>query len=229
MWQFAEACRGLKDACLELGIPVTGGNVSLYNQTGETAILPTPVVAVLGVIEDVTRRTPTGFAAAGEQVLLLGETREELSGSEWAHVVHGHLGGLPPRLDLAAEQALASLLQDASRDGVLTSAHDLSDGGLAQALAESTFGRGIGVSVSLAGVADDPFVALFSESTARVLVTVTDEQADALAALAERHGVPLASLGRTGGDTISVEGVFDVPVAEVKAAWQATLPAVLGA
>ena len=93
MWQFAEACRGLKDACLELGIPVTGGNVSLYNQTGETAILPTPVVAVLGVIDDVTRRTPIGFVAAGEPVLLLGETREELSGSEWAHVVHGHLGG----------------------------------------------------------------------------------------------------------------------------------------
>ena len=96
MWQFAEACRGLKDACVELGIPVTGGNVSLYNQTGETAILPTPVVAVLGVIEDVTRRTPTGFAGRGHRVLLLGETREELSGSEWAHVVHGHLGGMPP-------------------------------------------------------------------------------------------------------------------------------------
>ena len=96
MWQFAEACRGLKDACLELGVPVTGGNVSLYNQTGEVAILPTPVVAVLGVIDDVTRRTPSGFVARGEQIFLLGETREELSGSEWAHVVHGHLGGLPP-------------------------------------------------------------------------------------------------------------------------------------
>jgi phosphoribosylformylglycinamidine synthase len=229
MWQFAEACRGLKDACLELGIPVTGGNVSLYNQTGETAILPTPVVAVLGVIDDVTRRTPTGFGAAGEQVFLLGETREELSGSEWAHVVHGHLGGLPPRLDLAAEQALASLLQDASRDGLVTSAHDLSDGGLAQALTESTFTRDIGVSVSLAPVADDAFVALFSESTARALVTVTDEQADALVALAQHHGVPLVPLGRTGGDTISVEGAFDLPVAEAKAAWRATLPAVLGA
>src|SRR6476660_4414034 len=150
MWQFAEACRGLKDACLELGVPVTGGNVSLYNPTGETAILPTPVVAVLGVIEDVTRRTPTGFQAADERVFLLGSTHDELSGSEWAHVVHGHLGGLPPRLDLAAEQALASLLQDASRDGVVTSAHDLSDGGLAQALVEATFTRDIGASVSLA-------------------------------------------------------------------------------
>ena len=96
MWQFAEACRGLKDGCLELGIPVTGGNVSLYNQTGGTAILPTPVVAVLGVMEDVRRRTPSAFPAAGEPVYVLGETRDELSGSEWAHVVHGHLGGLPP-------------------------------------------------------------------------------------------------------------------------------------
>ena len=113
MWQFAEACRGLKDACVELGIPVTGGNVSLYNQTGETAILPTPVVAVLGVIDDVSRRTPTGFVAAGETVLLLGETREELSGSEWAHVVHKHLGGLPPAVDLAREKALAELLREA--------------------------------------------------------------------------------------------------------------------
>jgi phosphoribosylformylglycinamidine synthase len=161
--------------------------------------------------------------------LLLGETREELSGSEWAHVVHGHLGGLPPRLDLGAERALAALLHDAARDGVVTSAHDLSDGGLAQALAESTFARDIGVTVSLASVAGDAFVALFSESTARALVTVTDEQADALVALAQRHGVPLTPLGRTGGDTISVEGSFDLPVAEAKAAWRATLPAVLGA
>ena len=96
MWQFAEACRGLKDACVALGIPVTGGNVSLYNQTGTTAILPTPVVAVLGVVDDVRRRTPTGFPAEGEVIVHLGQTREELSGSEWAHVVHGHLGGLPP-------------------------------------------------------------------------------------------------------------------------------------
>ena len=229
MWQFAEACRGLKDACLELGIPVTGGNVSLYNQTGGTAILPTPVVAVLGVIDDVTRRTPTGFGAAGERVFLLGETRDELSGSEWAHVVHGHLGGMPPALDLAAEQALAGLLHDAARDGVVTSAHDLSDGGLAQALVESTFTRDIGATVSLAAVASgDAFVALFSESTARALVTVTDEQADALVALAEHHGVPVTPIGRTGGDTLSVEDAFDLPVAEAKAAWRATLPAVLG-
>jgi phosphoribosylformylglycinamidine synthase subunit PurL len=223
MWQFAEACRGLTDACLELGIPVTGGNVSLYNQTGETAILPTPVVAVLGVIQDVTRRTPSSFASPGEAVYLLGETREELSGSEWAHVVHGHLGGLPPAVDLGAERALALLLQEGV--GLLTSAHDLSDAGLAQALAEACLSGRVGVSVTLAG---DPFVALFSESTARALVTVAADDAPALEALAGSHGVPLTHLGTTGGASLVVEAEFDLPLDELHAAWSATLPAALG-
>ena len=222
MWQFAEACRGLKDACVELGIPVTGGNVSLYNQTGETAILPTPVVAVLGVIEDVTRRTPTGFQAAGDRVLLLGETREELSGSEWAHVVHGHLGGTPPRVDLEAERALSELLVEAT--GVLSSAHDLSDGGLAQALVESCLRHEVGVRVELEG---DAFLALFSESAARVLVTVSPDDEERLFELAADHGVPITSLGQTRGDLLSVKGLFDVPLEELRVAWTATLPAAL--
>jgi phosphoribosylformylglycinamidine synthase len=223
MWQFAEACRGLKDACIELGIPVTGGNVSLYNQTGETAILPTPVVAVLGIIEDVTRRTPTGFPAAGHQVLLLGETREELSGSEWAHVVHGHLGGTPPRVDLAAERALSELLVEAT--GVLSSAHDLSDGGLAQALAESCLRNGVGVRVELPG---DGFLDLFSESAGRVLVTVASaDDEERLFDLASDHGVPITSLGQTRGDSLVVTGLFEVPVDELRTAWTATLPAAL--
>ena len=226
MWQFAEACRGLKDACLELGVPVTGGNVSLYNQTGETAILPTPVVAVLGVIEDVTRRTPSAWASGGERVFLLGETREELSGSEWAHVVHGHLGGLPPRLDLEAERTLAELLREAGQggQGLLSSAHDLSDGGLAQALTEAALRHGVGVAVEVAG---DPFVALFSESTGRVVVTVPDGAAERLVELAERHGVPITALGVTGGDALVVEGQFEVPLAELREVWTATLPAAL--
>jgi phosphoribosylformylglycinamidine synthase len=222
MWQFAEACRGLKDACLEMGVPVTGGNVSLYNQTGETAILPTPVVAVLGVIDDVTRRTPTGFQAAGEQVFLLGATREELSGSEWAHVVHGHLGGKPPAVDLGAEKALAGLLADGV--GLLTSAHDLSEGGLSQALVESCLRRGVGATVALAG---DAFVELFSESTGRVVVTVAPADVARLTELALEHGVPLTHLGATGGDALAVEGLFEIPVAELRDAWTATLPAAL--
>ncbi|WP_277498771.1 MULTISPECIES: phosphoribosylformylglycinamidine synthase subunit PurL [unclassified Nocardioides] len=226
MWQFAEACRGLKDACLELGVPVTGGNVSLYNQTGETAILPTPVVSVLGVIEDVTRRTPTGFGAEGEVLVLLGETREELSGSEWAHVVHGHLGGRPPQVDLAGEKRLAGLLADLV--GVAGSAHDLSDGGLAQALAESSFHRGIGATVDVTAVHEDPFVALFAESTGRVLVSVPADGLTELLARATVHEVPAAVVGRTGGDELVVEGSFAVSVAEAREAWAATLPAALG-
>jgi phosphoribosylformylglycinamidine synthase len=226
MWQFAEACRGLKDACLELGIPVTGGNVSLYNQTGETAILPTPVVAVLGVIEDVTSRTPTGFGKAGERVLLLGETREELSGSEWAHVVHDHLGGLPPRVNLPAERALGELLVAAV--GVLSSAHDVSDGGLAQTLAESCLRHGIGARVDLADVAGgDAFLALFSESAARAVVSVSPEDEERLLELAAEHGVPITSLGETGGDSLAITGVFDVPLEELRTAWTLTLPAAM--
>jgi len=224
MWQFAEACRGLKDACLVLGIPVTGGNVSLYNQTGETAILPTPVVATLGVIDDVTRRTRTGFVAEGETVLLLGETREELSGSEWAHVVHGHLGGLPPAVDLAAEQALASLMVDAARDGAVTSAHDVSDGGLAQALAESVMRHGVGARIELEG---DPFVALFAESAARAVVTVGDDTRAAFEAACTSYGVPVVAIGTTVGTTLDVDGAFSVTVDDLRAAWTATLPTAL--
>ena len=222
MWQFAEACRGLKDGCLELGTPVTGGNVSLYNQTGETAILPTPVVAVLGVIEDVTRRTPSAWAATGDAVFLLGETREELSGSEWAHVVHGHLGGRPPRVDLARERALAGLLRDGV--GLLTSAHDLSEGGLGQALVESALRHDVGATVALPG---DAFLDLFAESAGRVLVTAPAADEQALADLAARHGVPLTRLGVTGGDALVVDGQFEVPLAELREAWAATLPAAL--
>ncbi len=225
MWQFAEACRGLKDGCLTLGVPVTGGNVSLYNQTGETAILPTPVVAVLGVIEDVTRRTPSGFVAAGEQVFHLGQTREDLSGSEWAHVVHGHLGGRPPQVDLVDEKFLARLLVDAARSGLLTSAHDLSEGGLAQALAEACLHRNVGVRVTLEG---DPFIGLFSESATRAIVSVRDRDVPAFVAMADGLGVALGLIGRTGGSALVVEGQFDIPLGELREAWAGTLPAALG-
>ncbi|KQY58167.1 phosphoribosylglycinamide synthetase [Aeromicrobium sp. Root495] len=225
MWQFEQATHGLKDACAVLGIPVTGGNVSFYNQTGDTNILPTPVVGVLGVIDDVRRRVMQGFAGPDEHVVVLGETRDELSGSAWAGVVHDHLGGLPPVVDLEAEQALAAVLQEASKLGLVTSAHDLSDGGLAQAISEASFRNGVGVTVAL----EDPFVELFSESTARAVVTVVEDRHDELVALAEKHGVTLTSIGRTGGTDITVEGQFSVPVNELMAEWKATLPAVLGA
>ncbi|MGA9103164.1 phosphoribosylformylglycinamidine synthase subunit PurL [Aeromicrobium sp.] len=228
MWQFEQATHGLKDACAELGIPVTGGNVSFYNQTGDTPILPTPVVGVLGVIDDVRTRVRQGFTRDGEHVLLLGETREELSGSTWADVVHDHLGGRPPVVDLAAEQALAALLREAARRGLLSAAHDLSDGGLAMALVEGCLGHDVGVHVELPDDDLGSFVHLFSESSARAIAVVAEDRHDELVTLAEEHGVELASIGRTGGDAFEVAGEFSVPIAELRADWEATLPAVLG-
>ncbi|HEY0402719.1 MAG TPA: AIR synthase-related protein, partial [Blastococcus sp.] len=222
MWQFAEAVRGLADGCRELGLPVTGGNVSLYNQTGDVAINPTPVIGVLGVHADVRRRIPGGWRADGERVLLLGETRPEFGGSAWASVVHGHLGGKPPVADLAAERRLGELL--ASLTGLVSSAHDLADGGLAQTLAESALRYGVGARLRLDA---DPFTALFSESAARAVVTTSDP--DAVRAAARAAGVPVTDLGTTGGDTLNVEGLLDLRIAELRAAWSATLPALFGA
>jgi phosphoribosylformylglycinamidine synthase len=224
MWQFAEATRGLADGCRQLGVPVTGGNVSFYNQTGATAVHPTPVVGVLGVMDDVRRRVPSGFVAADDVVLLLGETDDELDGSEWAWVVHGHLGGTPPVPRLAAERSLARLLNEAAAEGLLTSAHDISDGGLAQALVESTLLHGVGVEVTLAG---EPFVALFSESGARAVVTCADADLDRLTTLFDDFDVPVARLGRTGGGTLRVNELFDVSLQRLRDAHTATLPAAL--
>ncbi len=228
MWQFAEATRGLADGCRELGVPVTGGNVSFYNQTGETPILPTPVVGVLGVIDDVTRRTPIGFVAEGQQIYLLGTTADELDGSEWAHVVHGHLGGRPPALDLAAERELADILVNASRDGLIDAAHDLSDGGLAQALVESCLRRGVGARVWVPDELD-PFVAFFSESTARAIVAVPRSEEVRFTDMCTARGFPHLRIGVTDGlgedAVLDVQDQFVVPLSELRAAWSATLPA----
>lgn len=223
MWQFAQAVRGLADGCAQLGIPVTGGNVSFYNQTGTTAILPTPVVGVLGVIDDVAARIPSGFRNAGDVVVLLGRTHEELGGGEWAHVVHGHLGGTPPTVDLEAERRLAELLAAQTPTGT----HDLSDGGLAQALVEASLVGGQGARVTLPG--HDPFVALFSESTARVLVTVAPEAADGFLAAAAAAGVPAERLGEVGGSVLEIANVGELPLDELRTAWEGTLPALFDA
>jgi phosphoribosylformylglycinamidine synthase len=224
MWQFEQAVRGLADGCATLGVPVTGGNVSFYNQTGPVAIHPTPVVGVLGVIEDVARRVHTGFHAVGDRVLLLGTTREELDGSEWAHVVHGHLGGHPPKVDLAAERALADLLVKSSAAGLLTGAHDLSEGGLAQALVEACVIGGLGADIVLP--ADlDPFVALFSESTARALVTVRADNVGTFERRATELGVPLMDLGVvTDRETgLSLAGLANLTMNELVTAWETPL------
>jgi len=228
MWQFAETVRGLADGCAFLGTPVTGGNVSFYNQTGAAPIHPTPVVGVLGVLPDVRRRLPLGFRRPGAGLVLLGRTGEDFGGSAWAWAVHGHLGGRPPAVDLAAERALAAALAAAAHDGLLAAAHDLSDGGLAVTLAECCL-RGrpgpAGCQVSLPG---DPFTMLFSESPARVVAEVTPGAEAALAALCQRHGVPVTDLGTVGGDRLEVAGCFSVALDRLAAVRAAVLPALFG-
>jgi phosphoribosylformylglycinamidine synthase len=237
MWQFAEAVRGLADGCQELGIPVTGGNVSFYNQTGAAAIHPTPVVGVLGILDDVAERVPMGFALrpAGEHdlIFLLGETRNELSGSEWAWVTHGHLGGVPPRVDLAREQALGDLLAEAARVGHLSSAHDLSDGGLAQSLVESCLRRGVGARIALPDrftTGSLPFVYLFSESAARAVVSVPRGHEKAFVALCAERGVPVEAIGVTdaASGVLEVRGQFEIGLDELRDAHTATLPQLFG-
>jgi phosphoribosylformylglycinamidine synthase len=215
--------RGLADGCRELGLPVTGGNVSLYNQTGDVAINPTPVIGVLGVHDDVRTRVPSGWREDGETVLLLGVTRPEFGGSAWASVLHGHLGGRPPAVQLAAEQKLAQLLAALSTERLVSSAHDLADGGLAQTLAESALRYGVGARLHLDA---DPFTALFSESTARAVVTTSDP--GGVKRTAERAGVPVTELGTTGGTSLAVDGLLDLGLAELRAVWTATLPALFG-
>jgi phosphoribosylformylglycinamidine synthase subunit PurL len=225
MWELAEAVRGLADGCATLGIPVTGGNVSLYNQTGETAILPTPVIGVLGIHTDVRQRLAAGFTTEGAQIVQLGTTGDDFGGSAWANVIHNHLGGHPPTVNLEAERRLAAVVAKAAQEGLLASAHDLSDGGLAIALAESCLRGSQGCRVTLPG---DPFTDLFSESAARAVVSVKPGHEPEFAALCAANEIPVTVLGVVGGTTLTVESTFEIPVDELRRVWEAPLPALFG-
>ncbi|MFI5799568.1 phosphoribosylformylglycinamidine synthase subunit PurL [Streptomyces sp. NPDC051677] len=226
MWQFAEAIRGLADACQQLGTPVTGGNVSLYNQTGEVAIHPTPVVAVLGVIDDVARRTPVAFQEEGQLLYLLGDTREEFGGSAWSQVVHDHLGGLPPKVDLERERLLGEILISASRDGMIDSAHDLSDGGLIQAVVESALLGGKGARLVVPDGLD-AFTLLFSESAGRAVVAVPRSEELRFNDMCGARGLPVTRIGVVDGDTVELQGEFELSLEELRTAHEETIPALL--
>ena len=229
MWQFSEAVRGLADGCQTLGIPVTGGNVSFYNQTGSTAILPTPVIGVLGVIDDVERRTEQAFYGDGGQLYLLGDTADEFGGSEWANVAHGFLGGKPPKVDLKREQLLADILINASRDGLIDAAHDLSDGGLFQAVAEGCLRGDAGVRL-IVPEGMDPFVFLFSESAGRAVVAVPRSEEIRFTDMCTARGLPAQRIGVLDilESAVEVQGQFRIPLTELRAAWTSTLPELFG-
>ncbi|MCI4012752.1 phosphoribosylformylglycinamidine synthase subunit PurL [Brevibacterium sp. ZH18] len=232
MWQFAQAVEGLAEACQDLGIPVTGGNVSLYNQTGGVAIHPTPVVGVLGVFDDVTRATPSGWKEPGQTIYMLGTTEAELDGSAWADVTAGHLGGVPPQYKPQVEKELGEILINSSRDGMIDAAHDLSEGGLAQALVESCLRFGTGARIWLDEVCErdgvDVFTALFSESTARAIVAVPRSEEVRFKDMCTARHFPFIRIGMTdtGDESPELDLVdhFTIGLDELAEAHQGTLP-----
>ena len=233
MWQFAEAVRGLSDGCQELGVPVTGGNVSLYNQTGGVAINPTPVVALMGVLDDVARRTPSGWREDGQAIYLLGETADELDGSEWARV-RGHLGGRPPKVDLKRERTLGDMLVNMSRDGMIDAAHDVSEGGLAATLSEMALRFGVGARIGLGEVADrdgvDTFTLLFSESQGRTVVAVPRSEEVRFKDMCTVRNYPFARIGVVDAESgaLDVQGEFSVDLGALREAHSSTLPRYFG-
>ncbi len=223
MGQLVAAIRGMGDACRALGVPITGGNVSLYNETDGRAIYPTPTLGVVGLLEDASRALTSWFKRAGDAVYLLGVTGDDLGGSEYLKAIHGRVAGRPPLLDLAAERRLHVFMADAAAAGLLVSAHDPSDGGLAVALAECCFVRedvGLGAVLEIpAGLRPD--IALFSESPSRMVVTARDGVG--VEALAARHGIPSVRLGIVGGHRLALRQsgsvLVDLAVARLSEAW----------
>ena len=230
MWQFREAVHGLADGSRELGIPVSGGNVSFYNQTGDTPILPTPVVGVLGVIENVANSVTNRVVNNEDKdmLVILGETKDEFGGSVWQEISGAGLSGLPPQVDLANEARLADFFCDKAEG--LTAAHDLSEGGLGQAVFEMIKDTEKGAELDLSGVDADAFTALFSESASRVLVACSPDRVDRVVADATELGIPVAIVGstNTSGTITFADGTpaagQSVGVAELREAWSATMP-----
>ena len=220
MWQFAETVRGLADACLELGLPVTGGNVSFYNQTGSVAILPTPVIGVLGVIQDVRKRTPMGLPKSGLDLYLIGKVDSNLSGSEWAYL-HGEIGNTSPKSDLAMEARLVNLLLDGQ--SIFQAAHDVSNGGLAATLVETVLKNKIGAQVSLTNTA----VELLSETPGRVLVAIEESDTNAIVALAGKYQIPIYKIGTSGGTELVINET-KISIEELSKAHTETFPKLFG-
>jgi phosphoribosylformylglycinamidine synthase II len=231
LWQFREAIRGMSDACRALGVPVISGNVSFYNETEGRSIHPTPTVGMVGVIPTLANVPDPGFVAAGDRIVLLGRDRGEHGGSAYLRLLHGVERGLPPEVDLAAERRLSELLRRLSHGGLLRTAHDLSEGGLAVALAEASFGRRLGAAVEVPGEFCSGGADLFSETQARAIVAVRPASLDAVLRAAEGAGVPAAEIGGVGGEELVIRSGSDAlraPVAELHEIWSTALPRALG-
>ncbi|KKM10401.1 phosphoribosylformylglycinamidine synthase [Clostridiales bacterium PH28_bin88] len=226
-WQFRRAVEGMSDACRVLRTPVVSGNVSLYNETNGVAVFPTPVVGMVGLLPDVEKRCTMSFKHPGDVVVLLGETLPELGGSEYLYTLHGVTAGRPPQLDPAREWAVQSCCLTAIQQGLVKSAHDCSEGGLAVALAESALAGGVGAEIRLEQDLA-PHEILFSESQSRIILSVAPEHVEQVRRLAERHSVPFAVAGRVGGDRLLIKNgdatLTDLTLKEMEEKWRGAIP-----
>jgi phosphoribosylformylglycinamidine synthase len=220
-WQFAEAIRGMGDACRALNTPVTGGNVSFHNESQQHAVFPTPTIGMLGLIDNVNATVGAAFTAPNQHVLLLGWQRDELGGSEYMKTIRGRIIGDAPYLDIAEEVSLQRTVIAGIRRGLVTAAHDCAEGGLLVCLAEMTFGHGIGATLTV------PFAhhaaALFGEAQSRIVVTCDAHNVDALKDLCAEHGIPCTPLGTTGGKALVVDGLVNTEIAALSTAFEGGL------
>jgi len=228
MWQFEQACLGIADACAALETPVVSGNVSLYNETEGKAILPTPMIGMVGLMDDCAKNAGSGFVAAGDRVGIIGGLGNgHLGGSEYLKVVHGKVAGMPPPLDLAREKAVQKAVRESVRAELVRAAHDCSDGGLAVALAEMCFARQLGCRVRLASQLR-PDALLFGEDASRVLVSYPAANRERIEAICKAAGAPFEEIGQVGGSTLHVEGVLEAKVADLKGSWSGAIPRLVG-
>ncbi|MCY4443163.1 MAG: AIR synthase related protein, partial [Deltaproteobacteria bacterium] len=223
MWQFSQAILGMREACLALEIPVVSGNVSFYNETEGVSIHPTPTVAMVGLLDDVERIATPWFRQEGDLVVLLGADRGELGGSEYLKVVHGQVAGTPPAVDLALERGVQRACRAAVEAGFLSSAHDVSEGGLAVALAEACFGDpGIGAVIELEPEGR-PDALLFGEAHSRIVVSLQEKDFGRLEELAAKENVPAAIIGRVGGARLVIGDLVRTRVERLKNLWSTAL------
>ena len=226
MWTFAETVRGLADICLEMGLPVTGGNVSFYNQTGKVAILPTPVVGVLGVIQDVRTRTSMGLAQADLEIFQLGNTDDNFSGSEWAHL-HGQIGDRAPTPDIDHETRLVRLLLNGQQ--YFEAAHDISNGGFAASISEMVLKSGVGATIELPAqyIPGGVTAGLFAETPGRVLIAIKKENVEAVKRIADEQCIPMHWVGKSGGDALVINNA-SISLKELNTAFTETFPKLFG-
>jgi len=228
MWQFEQACLGIADACTALQTPVVSGNVSLYNETEGKAVFPTPMIGMVGLMDDCARNAGSAFSSAGDRVGIVGGLGNgHLGGSEYLRAVHGKVAGMPPPLDFAREKAVQKAVREAVRAGLLNAAHDVSDGGLAVTLAEMCFGKDLGCRLTLRSQVR-PDALLFGEDASRVVVSYAPADRDAIEAICKAAGAPFEEIGQVGGNALVVEGALDARLADLKESWSSAIPKIVG-